>query len=153
MILSNKTTMDKGQNDFQRSERLNVGAQVHAGTPIENYSSSADPFCERFSTKFMWWVLSSFSTRGGKIRANMAKNQQSSKKMFPELFRTELIQQTWCARQSKQFLWGSVSGFSTFSLVPELVEVQLCLQHWTSSKQKSTSPSNSCGEQNRSKPC
>ena len=54
--------------------------------------------------------------------------------------------------QSKQFLLGSVSGFSTFSLVPEVPGVQLGLQRATARNQTSTSPSHPCGEQNRSKP-
>ena len=79
------------------------------------------------------------------------KSHQPSK-IFPRSFLTELIHQTWCEHQSKQFLWGSVSGFSTFSLVLEVQGVQLRLPHSNAPNQKSTSPSHSCGEQHRSKP-
>ena len=68
------------------------------------------------------------------------KNHQPSK-IFLELFLIELV------HQSKQFLWRSVAGLSTFSLVPEVLGVQLRLPR----NEKSTSPSHLCGEQNRSK--
>ena len=99
----------------------------------------------------MGWVLASSSTRGANSRWKHTKKTTNFQKFFPELFLTELIHQTWCARQSKQFLWGSDPGFSTFSLVPEVLGVQLRLQRSNARNQKSASRSHSCGEQNRSK--
>ena len=55
----------------------------------------------------MGWVLASSSTRGANSSCKHSKKPHQPSKIFPELFLTELIHQTWCARQSKQFLWGS----------------------------------------------
>ena len=85
-----------------------------AGTLIENQSSSADPLWERCSTSFtlcllaqcVGWVLAPPSTRG-------AKNSGA----FPLWCNP----QTGCARQSRPFLYVTVFGISTFSLVPEVL--------------------------------
>ena len=82
----------------------------------QEFYSRSQHECET-TYQFFLALTRSENTKAAKSRWKHTKKRKPTFKKFPRSFLTELIHQTWCARQFKQFLWGSVSWFSTFSLV------------------------------------
>ena len=86
MATSVHGTSEKGRSCKQEA----CSSTLTAGKPIENYSSSVDPFWERFSMSFnlcllaecMGWILASSSTGGANSRWKHAKRTTNLQKYF-----------------------------------------------------------------------